>query len=110
MIAKFREVLNLPTLRLYHLNLFAHIDIKGSTVNQIAEKAGISKQAVSKTIAELIEMGLLLQKPNPEDARSKLIHFPQDGQYTLENGVSFFEGAGRRIRKNTGKRTAPSVS
>lgn len=91
MISIFRETVGLPDLQLYHLSLFAHIDLKGSTINEISKKAGISKQAVSKTVAELVAMKALIQSPNPDDARSKLISFPTEGPYTLEKGVAFLK-------------------
>lgn len=91
MIERLRDSFGVPTIQLYHLNLFAHIDLEGSTINQIAKQAGISKQAVSKTVSDLIEMGLLTQSPNPKDARSKLIRFNMKGPHTIERGMEFLK-------------------
>lgn len=91
MISRFRDSVGLPDLQLYHLSLFAYIDISGSTINEISKRAGISKQAVSKTVSELVAMKVLLQEVNPLDARSKLISFPKEGPYTLEKGVAFLK-------------------
>ena len=37
MIGDFRTTFSLPDLRLYHLNLFAYIDLDGSSIKQISK-------------------------------------------------------------------------
>ena len=52
---KVKEKMSFPHLRPSHLQLFAHIPFNGITVVELAKKMNISKQAVSKSIKELID-------------------------------------------------------
>ena len=89
MIGNFRTRIGVKEIQAYHLSLFAHISLDGSTINEIAKKAQISKQAVSKTVAELVDMKALKLKENPKDKRSKLVYFPETGEFTLEKGLEY---------------------
>lgn len=102
MIKNLRATLGMDDIQAYHLNLFAHISLEGSTIVEIAEKVGISKQAVSKTISELVEMKVLQQKSHPTDKRSKIICFPEDGPFTLEKGLKFLGEQDKMLKKILG--------
>lgn len=48
--------------------------------SDIARNLGISRQAVHSTIAQMIEMGMLELKDDPEDGRSKVVAITAKGQ------------------------------
>jgi DNA-binding MarR family transcriptional regulator len=45
----------------------------------IASKVGVTRQAVHQTIAELVNMGLLELRPDPNDKRAKIVGFTEKG-------------------------------
>ncbi|MDQ1086107.1 MarR family winged helix-turn-helix transcriptional regulator [Siphonobacter sp. SORGH_AS_1065] len=71
--------------RLGHLVLMVHIDLDGSTINELAAVLGITKQAVSKIVKELQEQGYVETEKHPDDARSVLVKITNKGaRFTLE--------------------------
>ena len=77
------------TLRAAHTNLFPHIDMEGTRLTDLANRVGISKQAVGQLIDELEEMGIVERVPDPRDGRAKLIRFAhEDGRPILFRGLA----------------------
>ena len=52
-IARVNQKLGEPKLRASHTNLFPYIDFKGVRLTELANKLGISKQAVGQVAAEI---------------------------------------------------------
>ncbi len=75
MLRELSEQLGLPNLKTVHLGLFAYIDPDGTTITEIARRKGVTKQSISKTVQELMDMGFLEARENPRDSRSRLISF-----------------------------------
>lgn len=74
-IESMRKMLQMPGLRTAHTSLFPHIDHDGTRQTVIAQRLGISKQAVAQLVDELVEMGSLERVPDPSDGRAKLVRF-----------------------------------
>ena len=51
--AEYMGQMGYTDLRVGHIVLMVHIDIEGITINELAAKAGVSKQAMSKAVKEL---------------------------------------------------------
>lgn len=66
-----------------HTAMLPHINAEGVRASEIAKKLGISKQAVSKRINELVEFGTVERIPDPTDGRAMLVRF---------NSLSILEG------------------
>jgi len=75
MLREFSNKLGMTTLKKLHLDLISLIDPDGTTITEIAKRKGVTKQSISKTVQELLDMGFLEARTNPEDSRSKLISF-----------------------------------
>ena len=68
-----------------HTNLLAHLDIDGTNVTTLADRAGITKQAMGRLVDDLEEKGYVQSMPDPSDGRAKLIRFTDAGwQFLLE--------------------------
>jgi|GEM_PF-425014 len=73
------------TFRLGHLISLIHIDVDGSTINELASHAGITKQAVSKIVKELADAGYVQTEKHPGDARSVVVTISDKGaQFMLD--------------------------
>ncbi len=73
------------TFRLGHLISLIHIDVDGSTINELAAMAGITKQAVSKIVRELQDAGYVQTEKHPGDARSVVVTISDKGaQFMLD--------------------------
>jgi len=73
------------SFRIGHLISLVHIDLDGSTINELAARAGITKQAVSKIVKELQEAGYVVTEKHPGDARSVVVQITdKGGQFMLD--------------------------
>ncbi|GHB85472.1 MarR family winged helix-turn-helix transcriptional regulator [Persicitalea jodogahamensis] len=62
------------------LALLANLTEEGITNTELAKKAGISKQAMSKVVKELEENGYITTQPHESDARSSVIFLDERGK------------------------------
>lgn len=62
-----------PGLRPSHSCVFRYLDTDGSRLSELAERAGMSKQAFGEHIANVEALGYVVRVPDPEDGRAKLI-------------------------------------
>ncbi|GAA3394474.1 MarR family winged helix-turn-helix transcriptional regulator [Cryptosporangium minutisporangium] len=60
-------------LRPTHGYVFARLAPDGATVTDIAEHLGVTKQAASQLVEELVGKGYVERRPHPSDARARLI-------------------------------------
>jgi DNA-binding MarR family transcriptional regulator len=54
------------------------------TANEIAQLLGVTKQAASKLVDTMEAEQLLTRRPDPKDARAKLLHIAPKGRRLLE--------------------------
>ena len=83
-LQRLQAASGLANIRPAHTNLFPHIDFEGTRITVLAERLGISKQAVATLVDELVEAGGLEKVPDPADGRAKLVKFKPD---TLLHGL-----------------------
>src|SRR5260221_14085331 len=55
-----------------HTLVFAHLDAGGTRPAEIARRAGISRQAVGQTVAQMRELGLVKLANDPDNRRARL--------------------------------------
>jgi len=66
-------------INLGHFSVLPYIDDMGVRATEIAQRSGISKQAVGKTLDDLKMKGYLLALPDPNDKRASLIRLNDKG-------------------------------
>lgn len=71
-------------ITLFHTALIANLDIKGSQITEIAEKAGMTKQAMGQLATELETKGYVIKERDPEDKRAFRVSFTTKGKEALE--------------------------
>src|SRR5512132_2209960 len=63
-----------------HGCVFGFIDIQhGSRLTELAERAGLTKQAVGEAATELERLGYVERVPDPSDRRAKIIKLTPSG-------------------------------
>lgn len=62
-----------PSFSVQYMAVLKSLDVAGTTVNQLADKILITKQAVSKMVKDLEKNGYVVTRKNPNDSRSVLI-------------------------------------
>lgn len=102
MLRELGEKLSLPNLKTVHLGLFAYIDPDGTTITEIARRKGVTKQSISKTVQELLDMGFLEARENPLDSRSKLISFNLTKDSAMLQGFDILSQIDQSIANSLG--------
>ena len=69
-----------PAVRSTHGPVFQHLDAEGTTVSRLAQRAGMTKQAMAQLVLHLEHHGYVRREPNPTDARAKLVHLTETGR------------------------------
>ena len=66
-------------LSMIHTTLLPHLDINGTQATVLAERAGMTKQAAGRVIADLEREGYVQRFPDPTDRRASRIVFTDTG-------------------------------
>lgn len=96
-------------LRPAHTDLFPHIDLEGTPQTLLAERLGISKQAVHKRVAELRDAGILEVEPDPSDGRTTRVLFSRKRGRTLLDGLAVLVEVDRELAQMLGEARALSL-
>ena len=86
-IARINAEAGRPVVRRALLALFPHIAFEGTRLTTLAERLGVTKQAVSKTVGELVEQGVLELVDDPSDGRARLVRFTAHGTDAIRHGL-----------------------
>jgi DNA-binding MarR family transcriptional regulator len=69
-----------PDARVAHSSVLANLELRGSTVTEIARRALLPKQAISKMALELQEFGYLERSRHDSDGRAVVVRFTRKGR------------------------------
>jgi DNA-binding MarR family transcriptional regulator len=73
---------------LAHIGLLPHIDIEGTRITTLAERAGMTKQGMGQLVRSLEALGYLERAPDPDDGRATLVRFTASGQRFLNDALA----------------------
>ena len=62
-----------------HIHVTRHLALEGSRLTVLAQRAGMSKQAMGKLVDQCLAWGLVLREPDARDARARRIQFTPAG-------------------------------
>jgi len=80
-----------PDVREGHGCVFGFIDLEhGSRLTDLAERSGLTKQAVGEAVAELERKGYAERVPDPGDGRAKIIKLTDRGMEACLTGRRLF--------------------
>jgi DNA-binding MarR family transcriptional regulator len=87
-IARINREAGAPLYRPVHTKLFPHIALEGTRLGTLAERLGVSKQAVSQWVAELVALGVLELCADADDRRAKRVRFTARGVKGIHQGLA----------------------
>jgi DNA-binding MarR family transcriptional regulator len=67
-------------IRPAHGFAFARLAPDGATVTELASHLGVTKQAASQLVDEIVRKGYAERRPHPEDARARLVVLTERGR------------------------------
>lgn len=62
-----------------HTALLPHIDLEGTRATELAQRTGMTKQAVGQVVRDLERQGYVERSPDPTDSRATLVGFTDAG-------------------------------
>ncbi|MDQ4098563.1 MAG: MarR family transcriptional regulator [Actinomycetota bacterium] len=77
----------------------AHVTYEGLRLTELAVRAGVTKQAMSELVTDLVKLGYLETKPDPADGRAKLITFADRGRRAVDAARKAFDSIDRLLEK-----------
>ncbi len=68
-----------------HATVLMYIDLKGTRIITLAERAGMTKQSMGQLVGELEVGGYIQRMPDPDDKRAVLVQFTESGHQFLQD-------------------------
>lgn len=90
-------------IRQGNAKVFPFVPEEGISVGEIAVLAGVRKQTMAEAVDQLVRAGYLERRPNPHDARSRLIFLTDRGKAARPIAVT----AGDRVEEHWAELTSP---
>jgi DNA-binding MarR family transcriptional regulator len=110
-LARFEEELIFATpplgghdLRPTHNHVLRHLDRDGTRASVIAQRAGLTRQAITMIVDELEEAGVVRREPDPDDGRAKRIVYTEAGLRAFDESRERIAEIERRWRNELGAR------
>jgi DNA-binding MarR family transcriptional regulator len=72
-------------LTLAHTLLLSHLDVEGTRITVLADRAGITKQSMGQLAIDLEKRGYIERKADPSDHRATLVLFTSTGWQFLHD-------------------------
>ncbi len=85
------------------IGLIAHIDLNGTRASELAERAGISKQAIGVLITELETAKYVQRQPDNTDGRASIITFTEQGWGLLQDAYEIKKEIENNYESTLGK-------
>lgn len=73
-----------------------------TTITGLAERLHITKQGASQIVDDMERRGYVERRPDPTDARARLLHLTERGKGALAAARKFHQTYERRLRKRLG--------
>ncbi|WP_277207730.1 MarR family winged helix-turn-helix transcriptional regulator [Isoptericola croceus] len=62
-----------PQIRRVHVPVFMHLEPAGATISTLADRAGVTRQAMTGVVRELEGLGYVSATPDPTDRRARRV-------------------------------------
>ena len=99
-----------PGMRKAHGAVWRFVDLdNGSRLTELAERAGLTRQAVGEVADDLERLGYLERVPDPSDGRAKLIRPTERGRTAWRLGEEILADIERAWAERYGKRRMAMV-
>ena len=93
-----------------HIHITRHLDLQGTRLTELADKAGMSKQAMGDLVDQCEAWGLVTREADPRDARARVVRFTQTGLAWLQAFRAAVAQAEDEFRQEVGPEVATVVA
>jgi DNA-binding MarR family transcriptional regulator len=96
-------------IRPAHGCVFRFVGREGIRLTDLAEQAGLSKQAIGEFVADLEELGYAERVPDPDDRRAKIIRLTDRGVEAQRAAREIFDDIESRWAEQIGERRVAAL-
>ena len=93
-----------------HVHITRHLELQGSRLTQLAERAGMSKQAMGDLVDQCEAWGLVTREADARDARARIVRFTPAGLAWLQAFKEAVAQAEAEFRAEVGAEVATVVA
>jgi DNA-binding MarR family transcriptional regulator len=93
-----------------HIHITRHLSLEGSRLMDLAQSAGMTKQAMGDLVTQCEAWGLVQRTPDPVDARARRIVFTETGLAWLRAFEAAVAQAEAEFKQEVGAEVATVVS
>jgi DNA-binding MarR family transcriptional regulator len=93
-----------------HVHITRHLALQGSRLTELAERAGMTKQAMGDLVTQCEAWGLVVREPDPTDARARRVRFTESGLAWLNAFRAAVRQAETEFRAEVGEEVATVVA
>lgn len=90
--------------RMVYDRVFPFVPPEGIRLTELADRSGMTKQAMSELVADLVALGYLRRLPDPADGRAKLIVFTDRGWAAVDTVLAAFSDIEASLTSRIGQR------
>jgi len=91
-----------PEVRFAHGNVLQYLDDDGTRIGVLAERAGVSKQAMAQLVTHLERHGYVERSVDPADRRAQLIRATDRGREVFALAREFMAEIDARLEQRLG--------
>ena len=92
-----------------HIHITRHLSLAGDRLTELAERAGMTKQAMAALVMQCEAWGLVAREDDPHDARARRVRFTDMGLAWLEAFRTSVAQAEAEFRAEVGEDVATVV-
>lgn len=93
-----------------HIHITRHLAVGGSRLTDLAQSAGMSKQAMGDLVDQCEAWGLVIREPDPHDKRARIVMFTESGLLWLQAFRTAVAHAEAEFRQAVGTDVATVVA
>ena len=93
-----------------HVHITRHLPLAGARLGELAQRAGMSKQAMGDLVDQCGAWNLVRREPDPQDARARIVRFTETGQHWLQAHREAVHQAEQEFRQEVGAEIATVIS
>ena len=91
-----------PEFRRSHVQLMPHLDLEGTRITVLAERAGVSKQAIAQVVNDMEAAGHVERRPDPTDGRAKVVVLTAQGRAAVVQGLGALAALRHELAEEVG--------
>jgi len=93
-----------------HIHITRHLSLAGDRLTDLAERAGMTKQAMAALVAQCEAWGLVTREADPRDARARIVRFTETGLAWLDAFRTSVARAEAELRAEVGEEVATVIA